>query len=74
MSFNRLFEKSPTKNSFKWSVLIVDKGECRRSTGMNFGTFTVLIYANDLLNGLRSNSKLFADDTSLFFTAQDLPV
>ena len=74
MSFNRLFEKLPTKNSFKWSVLIVDKGECRRSTGMNFGTFTVLIYTNDLLNGLRSNSKLFADDTSLFFTAQDLPV
>ena len=39
MSFNRLFEKSPTKSSFKWSVLIMDKGECRRSTRINFGTF-----------------------------------
>ena len=27
MSFNRLFENSPTKSSFKWSVLIMDKGE-----------------------------------------------
>ena len=39
MSFNRLFEKSPTKSSFKWSVLIMDKGECRHSTRINFGTF-----------------------------------
>ena len=38
MSFNRLFEKSPTKSSFKWSVLIVDKGECMNSKAINFGT------------------------------------
>ena len=41
MSFNRLFQKSPTKSSFKWSLLIVDKGEWRRSAGINFGTFIV---------------------------------
>ena len=41
MSFNRLFEKSPTESSFKWSVLIMDKGECRRSTRINFETFIV---------------------------------
>ena len=35
------FEKSPAKSSFKLSVLILDKGECRRSTGINFGTFIV---------------------------------
>ena len=42
MSFNRLFEKPPTKSSFKWSVLIMDKGECTRSAGINFGTFIAL--------------------------------
>ena len=31
-----------------------------------------LIYINDLSNGLQSNSKLFADDTSLFSTVQDI--
>ena len=41
MSFNRLFEKSPVKSGLKWSVLILDKGECRRSTGVNFGTLIV---------------------------------
>ena len=41
MSFNRLLEKSPAKSSFKLSVLIMDKGECRRSTGINFGAFIV---------------------------------
>ena len=52
-------KKMPTKSSFKWSVLIMDKRKFRRSTGINF-----LIYINDLANGLHSNPKLFADDTS----------
>ena len=34
---NGIFEKSPTEISFKWSVLIMGKGECRRSTRINFG-------------------------------------
>ena len=50
----------------------MDKGECRRSTRINFGTFLSLIYINDLPNGLQSNQKLFADDTSLFGTVQDI--
>ena len=41
MSFNGLFEKWATKSSFKWSVLIEDKGECKFSTGINFRTFIV---------------------------------
>ena len=52
MSFNRVFEKSPTKSSSKWSVLIMEKGECRHSTGINFVTFSVF----DLHKGL---AKLF---------------
>ena len=31
-----------------------------------------MIYINDLPNGLQSNPKLFADDTSLFSTVQDI--
>ena len=41
LCLNRLFGKSPAKSSFKWSVVIVDKGECRRSTGIKFGIFVV---------------------------------
>ena len=36
------------------------------------GPLLFLIYINDLPNGLQSNPKLFADDTSLFSTAQDV--
>ena len=74
MSFNRLFERSPRKSSFKWSVIIMDKGECRRSTRINFETFIVfdLHKLNNLPNGLQSNPIFFADDTSLFSTVQDI--
>ena len=41
MSFHGHFEKSPTKSSFKWPVLIIDNGECWRSTWVNFGSFIV---------------------------------
>ena len=41
MSFNGHFEKSPTKSSFKWPVLIIDNGECWHSTWVNFGSFIV---------------------------------
>ena len=61
MSFNKLFEKSSKKSSFKWSVLIADKGERRRSTRINFGTF-IVFDLHKRLAGLQSNPKLFADD------------
>ena len=34
--------------------------------GSIFGSLLFLIYINDLANGLSSDNKLFADDTSLF--------
>ena len=37
-----------------------------RTSWFNSWYFTILIYSNDLPNGLYSNVKLFADDTSLF--------
>ena len=40
--------------------------------GSILGPLLFLIYINDLPNGLQSNPKLFADDTSLFCTAQDI--
>ena len=36
------------------------------------GPLLFLIYINDLPNGLQSNPKLFAEDTSLFSTVQDI--
>ena len=36
------------------------------------GPLLFLIYINDLPNGLKSNPKLFADNTSLFSTVQDI--
>ena len=38
----------------------------RSSSRIHFGTFVFLIYVNDLSDPLKSNVKLFANDTSLF--------
>ena len=40
--------------------------------GSVLGPLLFLIYVNDLTNGLKSECKLFADDTSLFSVAHDL--
>ena len=72
MYCNGHFEISLTKSSFEWSVLIMDKIECRRSTGINFGIFIVFDSDKRLVNGLQSNLKLFAGDTSLFSSLQDI--
>ena len=72
MSFNRLSEKSSTKGSFKWSVLIVEKGECSRPTGTNFENFITFVFHKRLANGLQSIPRHFANDTSLFSTVQDI--
>ena len=40
--------------------------------GFILGPLLFFIYINDLPNGLWSNPKLFADNTSLFSTVQDI--
>ena len=40
--------------------------------GSILGSLLFLIYINNLPNGLQSNPKLFADDTSLFSTIQGI--
>ena len=59
--------------------IVVLNGQSSSWTNMNagvpqgsiLGPLLFLFYINDLPNGLQSNPKLFADDTSLFSTVQD---
>ena len=44
-------------------------GRC--PSGLSFGRISFLIYINDLPNGLKTNVKLFPDDTSLFAIVKD---
>ena len=39
---------------------------------LTLGPLLLLIYINDLTEGLSSNAKLFADDTSLFSVVHDI--
>ena len=50
----------------------MDKGECRSFTGFDFGTFIVFDLHTRLAKRLQSNPKLFAANTSLFSTVQDI--
>ena len=49
-------------------------GRCKRRypSGISFGSLLFLVYINDLADGLSSNAKLFADDTSLFLAIHDV--
>ena len=71
MSFNRLFEKSSTKVVLNGHFSSWTKVNVGVPQGSILGSSLFLIYKNDLPNGLQSNPKLFADDTSLFSTLPD---
>ena len=48
--------------------------ECQDRSSSRFHSWTIVIfniYINDLADGLSSNTKLFADDTSLFSVIHD---
>lgn len=54
--------------SLKWSVLFMDKYECRCNTGINFKTF----FDFDLHKQLSKRLNHFADSTSLFSIVHDI--
>ena len=41
------------------------------SSGLNSGTFTLIVYFNHLPEGFTTSAKLFADDMSLFSVDHD---
>ena len=50
----------------------MDKCKRRSPSGISFGSFFFLVYINDQDDGLSSNAKLFADNTSLFLVIHDV--
>ena len=46
--------------------------KCSSPTGFNFWSYFLLVYINDLADGLSSNAELFEDDTSLFSVIHDV--
>ena len=62
----RYFKEKKTESRFKRTSF--DVGQCYRRSLTRFDTSTTifLMYINDLADKLSSNTKLFADDTSLF--------
>ena len=52
--------------SSSWKPVLADVPQ-----GSILGPLLFLVYINDLPNGLKSNAKLFADDTSLFTIVKD---
>ena len=51
----------------KWKNICVGVAQ-----GSRLGSLLFLIYINDLTEGLSSNAKLFADDTSFFSVIHDI--
>ena len=54
--------------SSKFQRVILNK---QNSTGVPRGSLLFLVYINDLPNALKSNIKLYADDTSLLIIVRD---
>ena len=64
---NRKQRVTPNGQSSSWTN--VNAGVPQ---GSILGPLLFLIYVNDLSDGLSSNAKLFADDTSLFSVVHDI--
>ena len=72
MYFNGRFEISPQRVVLNGQFSLWTKVNAGVPQGSILEYILFLIYINDLPNGLQSNPKLFADDTSLYSTVQDM--
>ena len=61
-----IFDRQISKSSSKWSVFKLATYTWGNSSRIHFRTFFFLIFIHDFSDGLKSNIKLFADNTSLF--------
>ena len=52
----------------------MEKCQCWSTSGSILGRLLFSIYINDLTEGLSSNARLFADDTSLFSVIRDIQI
>ena len=68
----RFFKIQKTVSGFKCPIFILEGCKCKCSPRIDSGLLFFLIHINNLVNGLKSDPKIFVDDTPLFSINHDV--